>query len=111
MKKVFAGIALLLILCTALCACSKNQTSLFGQWVHKGDSATITLHLNEDGTGYHEAIGLSVAFAYKTVGDKITFYELNDDVFGDAPYTFKIKGDKLTLTSTVDNSKFEFTKE
>lgn len=103
MKKATAIIALLLIICLSLTACSKAE-SLTGTWKYSEDGVTISMTFNSDGTGKIEALGglMSVEYAYKIDDDTIIFHELNQELLGSDPYNFKIKGDELSLTAGGD---------
>ncbi len=98
MKKAASIFAVILVLCCMLTACGKNET-LTGTWTVTEDGVTMSVVLNSDGTGKVSALEglMSVDFAYKLKGNTITFYEINEDVFGSKPYIYEIHGDRLTI--------------
>jgi len=110
MKKAIGVLAIIMIMALCLCACEQTNTGIFGTW-ESNDSVKTTLVLRDDGTGYHKTMGgmFSVSFAYSLKDGKITFHELNDNVFGDEPYSYSISGNKLTITQ--NNTTTEFTKQ
>ncbi len=110
MKKSIAIIAVVLMLCCMLSACGKNE-SLVGTWTVSEDGIEMSFIFDSDGTGEINALGglMKIEYAYKVDGNKITFHEINQEVLGSDPYTFEIKGDKLSLTA--GGEVMELTKE
>lgn len=108
MKKVTAIIAVLLIVCSMLSACSQsgegNTPSLFGKWVYTIDDVDITYSFNSDGTGSISTMGgmINVSFAYQLNNGEITFHEVGNTVMGEKPYSYTIKDDTLTLTNSEE---------
>lgn len=100
MKKAYGIVALMLILCCMLSACGKNE-ALVGTWTVSEDGVEMSFIFNSDGTGEITALGglMKIEYAYKVDGNKITFHEINQEVLGSDPYTYEIKGDKLSLTA------------
>lgn len=103
MKKAISVIAVILMLCTMLTACSKGN-DLVGKWTVTEDDIQMSFIFNEDGSGEINALGglLTIKYAYEVKDDTIIFHEEDQEVLGTTPYTFSIKGDKLSLTAGGD---------
>lgn len=110
MKKIAAIVAVILMLCCMLSACGKNE-SLVGTWTVSEDGIEMSFVFNSDGTGEIDALDglMKIEYAYKVEGNTITFQEINQEVLGSDPYTYEIKGDKLSLTA--GGEVMELTKE
>ena len=100
MKKACGIVAVVLILCCMFSACGKSE-ALVGTWTVSEDGIEMSFIFNSDGTGKITALGgiMTIEYAYKVDGNKITFQEINQEVLGSEPYTYEIKGDKLSLTA------------
>lgn len=100
MKKTSAFIAVILMLCCLLSACGKAE-SLVGTWTVSEDDIEMSFIFNSDGTGEVNALGglMVIEYTYKVENNTVTFSETSQEILGTKPYTFSIKGDKLSLTA------------
>lgn len=103
MKKSVSVIAVILMLCTILTACS-NSNDLTGKWTVTEDDIQMSFIFNDDGTGEINALGglLIIKYTYEVKDNTIIFHEETQEVLGTTPYTFEVKGDKLSLTAGGD---------
>ena len=104
MKRAIA-LTLVLLMVLALCACGSNKEAV-GTWELteftsdgedlgsqiKAMGFTVTLVMNEDGTGYMDMLGEKLEFTWK--GNRITTSD------GTSP--FKVEGDTLTIDEGTD---------
>ncbi len=104
MKRAIA-LTLVLLMVLALCACGSNKAAI-GTWemteftsdgedyaaLIKSMGYTVTMVINEDGTGYMDMMGEKLEFKWS--GNKITTED------GTSP--FKVEGDTLTIDEGSD---------
>ncbi len=103
MKKATTVIAVILMLCCMLTACS-NESNLIGTWTISEDDIEMSFIFNEDGSGEVFALGglLVIKYTYEVKDNTIIFHEESQEVLGSNPYTFTIKGNELSLTAGGD---------
>lgn len=103
MKKAISVVAVILMLSLMLTACSKAN-DLVGKWSITEDDIQMSFTFNEDGTGEIFALGglLTIKYTYEVKDNTIIFHEESQEVLGTIPYSFTIKGDKLSLTAGGD---------
>ena len=104
--KIFGVITLILLVFTFTLTGCGEEVSIVGTWVGTdpvGDA--IQFVFNEDGTyeqTYPDYPGMLFYGEYETDGDEL--------IMSSGTFTFKISGNKLTLTNLITDAVFELTK-
>ena len=80
---------------------TEKEKTIIGSWTLNN---AITYQFNNDGTGAMVIEEYDYTFAYGTNGDKLHI-SFEDEKFSSGSYTFKIDGNKLTLSS--DGGSYE----
>ena len=103
MKKAISVIAVILMFCCVLSACS-SESKLLGKWTFTEDDISMSFIFNEDGTGEVYALGglLTIKYTYEVNNNTIIFHEESEAILGTNPYTFSIDGNQLSLSAGGD---------
>ena len=103
MKKAISVIAVILMFCCVLSACS-SESKLLGTWTFTEDDISMSFIFNEDGTGEVYALGglLTIKYTYEVNNNTIIFHEESEAILGTNPYTFSIDGNQLSLSAGGD---------
>ncbi len=105
---IIISAAALMGACTFLTACggnsgsadSKKENTIVGEWVSEEYDGLFVYTFKEDGTGNYDAAGTQMPFTYKLEGDKLTMTYEGDTVAFDT--TYSIKDNKLTIKDSLE---------
>lgn len=111
MKKLKKIMALMLVSVLMVAVCGCGDETLTGTWTGKMDNDTsVKYSFQDDGIGTYTEGEIALNTSYKTEGDQLTLSIAFLGQTREETYTYKIKGNTMTLTST-DGETITLTKD
>lgn len=105
MKKLKKIMALMLVSVFVIAVYGCGDETLTGTWTGKmANETSVTYSFQDDGTGTYTEGEIALSTSYKTEGNQLT---LSIEFLGqtrEETYTYKIKGNTMTLTSSDEET-------